>query len=719
MALFSCISAKYQINVVQQRGDETTLRFTMSNADFQLLPLNSNGESCTRILLQDAAYDQEKGCPDLPHVAQSIIIPDLPKMKLEIVSVQFYDIAVQTIAPSKGSFSRNINPADVPSVFGEPYKIDSWFPSQCANLGDPYIVRDFRANVVYFLPFLYNPKTSILRVNTGITVKVSPTAQTGINCKYRTAPAKICPDFDQIYSRRLINYPAQQRYTPVDEAGSMLIISPASYIETMKPFVDWKNKRGIKTEIVDIQTVGTATASIKTYVADYYKTNSLKYLLLIGDNDQVVSSASSGDPSDNKYGCIEGTDSYVEVFVGRFSGTTAEHIKTQIDKTLYYERKLKTTDTWLCNGMGTASGSETDDVNAINHIITDMKSFTYTTVSMYKNSSDNTSVVADVNKGLSYHPNSSHGTKTSLNNLRVSDVANMTNANKYPYNYTLACDPGSFTSGTDCLGEALLKKSGGGYVGAFMASISQPWYPPYAAIKEQADILCEKCPAANIKRTYGGIAHNGCMKMIDDYKSEGPWVSDCWVLFGDPSLLIYTATPKPITIQHPASVGTGSQQVTVTGTDSATVCLYSKPQNIQQVKKLVGGTATFSMQVTTKDSIYVTATKFNHETYEGAIVTGTSGAFTNDKQYNSKTFCLHHSNGMVQFIINAPSAKKSLTIYDCLGNLVYADNQGEIEPWRFENRCGTNAASGIYFVVLELKNSNTTVQLHRTIAGLK
>jgi len=89
MALFSCISAKYQINVVQQRGDETTLRFAMANADFQLLPLNSNGESCTRILLRDAAYDQEKGCPDLPHVAQSIIIPDLPKMKLEIEPWRF------------------------------------------------------------------------------------------------------------------------------------------------------------------------------------------------------------------------------------------------------------------------------------------------------------------------------------------------------------------------------------------------------------------------------------------------------------------------------------------------------------------------------------------------------------------------------------------------------------------------------------------------------
>ena len=710
--------AKYQVNLVQERGDEVSLRFTMSAADYQIKTINIDGKNCDRIFLSKAAYDEEKGFPHVPRVAQSMIIPDLSKMKLEIIEVKYKDINVNTIAPSKGSFSRKINPADVPYEFGDIYNKEGWFPAQCAKLGTPYIARDFRANVVYFQPFLFNAKTKTLRVCTDITVKVSPTSGIAINAKHRIKPFAIGPDFDKIYSRRFINY-QKQRYTAVDEKGTMLIISDGSFIDAMQPFVEWKNRRGIKTEIVDVANIGNASA-ISTYVANYYNDNDLKYLLLVGDDGEIPTLTSDGDPSDNKYCCIEGNDSYVEAFVGRFSGTTTTHIQTQVDKVLYYERELGDSDTWLNEGYGTYSSSEPDDMDAIEHIKTDLEAFTYTSVST--GGSGQRSLIGSIGDGIGIHINSSHGNKTSIAGISVTGTSNLSNDKKYPFNYTLACDPGTFTGNGDCLGEALLKKNGGGYVGAFMASISQPWNEPYAGIHEHTDILTEQY-TDNIKRTYGGIAHNGCMKMIDDYSNQGPWVSDCWVLFGDPSLLIYTDTPKPITINHPSEVGSGVQDVDVSGTEDATVCLYSEGQGIQEVKKLTGGQATFSIEVTTDDSIYVTATAFNYETYEGAIVRGNvtilDGAQKNPALFKVKHMPGNGNNGVVFFTINAPSAKKNLKIFNSQGNLVYEDSKGEIDPWYFTSSQGKKIASGIYFLVLKLKHKDRTATFHKTILGVK
>ena len=85
---FSTLLAGYQVNLVQERGEEVSLRFSMSESDYEIQTINVNGKKCDLVLLPDAAYDEDKGFPHVPRVAQSMIIPDQPKMKLEIVDVQ-------------------------------------------------------------------------------------------------------------------------------------------------------------------------------------------------------------------------------------------------------------------------------------------------------------------------------------------------------------------------------------------------------------------------------------------------------------------------------------------------------------------------------------------------------------------------------------------------------------------------------------------------------
>ena len=46
----------------------------------------------------------------------------------------------------------------------------------------------------------------------------------------------------------------------------MLVICYDDFMDAMVPFVSWKNKKGIPTEIVPLSSIGSSTAQIQNYI---------------------------------------------------------------------------------------------------------------------------------------------------------------------------------------------------------------------------------------------------------------------------------------------------------------------------------------------------------------------------------------------------------------------------------------------------------------------
>jgi hypothetical protein len=257
----------------------------------------------------------QKGAPDLLKLSSSVIIPDMAKMKVEIISSDYTEVQNISIAPSKGNLYRNINPSDVPFFYGDVYSQNNFYPGNLASLQTPYIFRDYRGQSVWFYPFQYNPVTKVLRVYSEIVVKISEDRGTGENVFVRTKPAaKTDAEFKEIYSGHFSNY-SQFKYNAVDETGNMLIISYAAYMSAMQPFVNWKIRKGIAVDMVSVTTAGSTAAAIKTYIVNYYNTHNLKFVLIVGDAPQVPTLNASGGASDPSYGYIIGSDSYPDVFL--------------------------------------------------------------------------------------------------------------------------------------------------------------------------------------------------------------------------------------------------------------------------------------------------------------------------------------------------------------------------------------------------------------------
>ncbi len=543
-----------------------------------------NGQLENTISMLNGTPILKTGAPDIPKITTSLIIPDNGSMEIKIVSSKFIEYKGVNIAPSKGNLYRDINPEDVKYEYGTEYNTDGFYPGNIASLRDPHIIRDFRGQTVVIYPFQYNPVQNSLRVYYDIVIEVSHIDNIGINSLTRSSALnEVNTSFKSVYSRHFLNYnTAASRYTPVDDHGNMLIISHGDFMDEMQPLIDWKLMSGMPVEIVDVATIG-GTSQIKQFIENYYTNKGVTFILLVGDAAQVPSSSNGGNDSDNDYVYLVGNDHYPDAFIGRFSAENENHVSLQVTKTIEYEKDPITDPDWYSEaiGIGSSEGPGDDneyDYQHIRNLQDDLLGFTYTYAYEFFDGSQGgedatgnpspTDIAIAVNSGASIINYVGHGSNTTwvTSGFSNADVNNLTNVGKWPFIFDVACVNGNFV-GITCFAEAWLRAEDNGEptgaVAAIMSTINQSWNPPMCGQDEMNDILTEQY-ANNIKRTFAGIGINGCLLMNDEYGSGGDEMTDTWTVFGDPSLMVRTATPQDMTVSMPPALLLGTTSYTVT-----------------------------------------------------------------------------------------------------------------------------------------------------------
>jgi hypothetical protein len=652
--LVTATSASGLVHTGQQHETKNTVSIVISTKSKTVLNLEVNsyqlkeagiaGKKAFIVESPGSPRIQEQGSPDLPKIVRSIIIPDNAEMLAEVISSDHIEVNDIDIAPSKGIITRDIDPASVPFVYGKMYQENKFFPENLCELGKPYIMRDFRGQTVVFNAFQFNPVTKVLRIYTKVAVKISevPGKKSSENVFIRHRSLnRIDKEFSHIYANHFINFTNLYKYTQVDEDGGILIICHGSFMNEMQPFVDWKIQKGIPTEIFNVSTIGTTVAAIKTFVANQYDTKNVKYLLLVGDAAQIPTNTggSVGGPSDNAYAYIDGNDHYPEMFVGRFSAENTTHVSTQVQKVLLYETQPSPTSAHWHKSIGIASDQGPGDDNEIDYehirnLQNLMLGYTYTYSFEYFDGSQGgndasgspspSQVGTGIDDGAGIIVYCGHGSSTSWGTSGYSntDIASLTNAGKLPFIWSVACVNGQFDTGT-CFAEAWLRATNNGQptgaVATLMSTINQSWDSPMEGQDHMVDLLTESV-TGNVKRTFGGLSMNGCMDMIDAYGTDGENMSDTWTLFGDPSLMVYTATPSPMTVTHPVAVPVGTTQVIVNCNTNDALVSLTMNGSIINTGIVNNGLVTIQFPALSNvDTITVTVTAYNKLPYFGII----------------------------------------------------------------------------------------------------
>lgn len=511
-----------------------------------------NGEDMASMLI--------KGAPDLPMYPISMIIGDRAEMKVSVVKSNYVDFENVEVAPSKGNFSRQINPADVEYVYGEMYQQDAFYPASQAALETPYILRDFRAQNLMIYPYAYNPVTKTLRVYTELRLTVKKVSDNGENQKVTRRNNKISLDNETkaSYERRFINFKNQSKYEFLVDEGEMLIICVDEYMEAIQPLVEWKNISGRPTTMVGVSETGTDEA-MKTYVQNYYNQNpNFRYLLLVGEyNNLPPHTMSYSVKSDNYYGMLEGSDYYEEIFVGRLPVISAVDATNQVSKILHYEKEIDETATWLSRAVGVAADEgvghygEPDYVH-MNYIRDTLLNYTYTEMSQhyaYVNNPTAANMITDFNTGASVANYTNHGSPDgwAVANFSNNHVYQLTNDQRLPIIWSVACNNGQFDY-QECFGEAWMRATNNstgvptGAIGGLFSWISQPWQPPMYGQDEMNAILAEW--HEGYRHTLGGASMNGNMFILDMCPEDAGETHNSWLLFGDPSMMVRTKAPE-------------------------------------------------------------------------------------------------------------------------------------------------------------------------------
>ena len=311
-----------EVTLVSSSEKEVVVAFTLGG--FELTEVSTPEGIQNVVSVPKMASMLQAGAPDLPHFPVPAIIGDRAEMQVSIVKSSYTDYANVEIAPSKGNFSRQIDPETVPYTYGEMYSQNAFYPAAQAYLEAPYIVRDFRGQNIMVCPFAYNPVTKTLRVYYEMTIAMKKVSDNGVNQKEaRKASSKMSPEMDAAYSHRFINYQENvSKYPFLVDQGEMLVICPDQYLEAMQPLVDWKNQSGRPTTMVSVtEAGGNNNNQIKNYITSIYNDpeHNLGFILLVGDYADLTPHSMSGGYSDNWFGQIEGNDNYLEILVGRFS----------------------------------------------------------------------------------------------------------------------------------------------------------------------------------------------------------------------------------------------------------------------------------------------------------------------------------------------------------------------------------------------------------------
>ena len=633
-------------------SSESSIQVNVQVPGFYTAPVTTPRGEAQVVTLPKAVSTAHAGEPDMPMTGIPVLIGDKARMSIRVVDAQYMDFEGIEVAPSKGDFPRTINPEDVPYTYGACYSEDAFFPASNIGLYEPYIIRDFRGQNMVVYPFAYNPATKTLRVYYNMTVEMYKVDDHGENVieTRRSNVVKMDPDFKSVYQRHFINYEAaMNRYTPLDEEGDLLIICYDSFISSMTDFVNWKKTRGVNTTIVGTSTAGSSYTAIKNYIQSQYNANNnITHVLLVGDVAQIPGYSYSGGGSsysglgDNAYGQIVGSDYYNDVFIGRFSASTAARVTTQCNRVITYECDLTTSATWLKVGEGIAkkeggSGHNgEDDYQHMDVIRTDLLNYGYSPVyQRYANLSGYTAtaaqISADINSGVGIINYCNHGAETmwGVASYSVSHVNALTNENKLPFIWSVACLVGKYDHSSDCFAEAWMNATNNnnptGAIGTLMSYISQPWIPPMWAQDECVDILVGLSSSGGTKHTWGGLSINGLFGIFDNYGTDQSAVGtyQAWILYGDPSLMIRTKTPTAMNVTHTGTIAPSATtySVTVSNGSGAVATITDANHNILG-KATVSGTSVsipVSGTLTPGTELTLCVFGYNKQTYLGTI----------------------------------------------------------------------------------------------------
>jgi len=524
-------------------------------------------------------------------------------------------------------------------IDAEAYATDAFLPASPVTLEDPAVIRGRRVVFVSVFPLQYNAATTELKAFASLDFRIR--FDGAVDPAGETRKARLATAASEEQARRLIlNYvPAEASRAGVvalqpeadagDTGADYLIIVADHLYEEITSLAEWKFRKGWLTRAMKMSEVGTTADDVRAAIQLAYDTWTPApfYVLLVGDSGDVPPDYFDGSlacNTDHPYACVDGTDYYPDLTLGRLPVADESACTAVVNKILTYDRTPDTggwyeaflsaayfqdddnngrADRWFMETSAYAKGFVASQLgkpvytawctNSGSHAEYHYRSSSYphrfsrpdpvpsSVTSLWVSASAARSqITSAINAGVGLVLHRDHGSETSWGDppYSKSNINALANGVMTPVVFSINCQTGSFhRSGGDCFCEAFIKKSSGGAVGIVGATrnsysghndllahgIMTCFWPDYDTTHSNTTYphTWRVAEAVNYGKYYMRVYEG-----MDSY-TQGEFYMFHW--FGDPEMMLRTEAPQSLSVSHPESVLGGTPGVITVSVEKA------------------------------------------------------------------------------------------------------------------------------------------------------
>lgn len=344
------------------------------------------------------------------------------------------------------------------------------------------------------------------------------------------------PEAVQTYAAYTSQLAMPSQPTGVDPSGdyNYVIITDATLNSSFQPLVDWKNGRGLNATTVLIEDIlddpdyfadgpfgdgiGTlgfndTAARIRNFIRDIYLNWGTEYVLLGGDTAiiphrgvyGIVNAGGEGEevdyniPCDMYFGALDGSwdndndtvwgegifpagpetategdeaDFYGEVYIGRATVTTPEHVGNFVNKTLWYEQN--TDDEYFKKAVmvGETLDAETKSGNVKDACADNIPQYSHRRLYNRDGTYSRSRVISTINSGVHILNHAGHCNIETMMDLDRTDVDTLITNTEYFFGYSTGCYAAAFDG--DAVVEHYIFNPNGAF--AFISNSRYGWY---------------------------------------------------------------------------------------------------------------------------------------------------------------------------------------------------------------------------------------------------
>lgn len=605
----SIIFANPNTSIVKDNS-KAGLSISYNIKEWNAEPVNTPKGDFNKLMVPGYLWHTNPGKPELPVLRRIITVPYGATPKLDIQSSDDVFIGISGL-----KHPYPVYPAQEQYSKSDPLESRIFSYNQSAYLEDPIpttlkyykkssndmlsvtdlgYMRNHRLYAIDFSPFMYNPQRGELLFTRSLQLRISFLeadfmAQQNLDLRYQS------PVFSSVLSKFAINHEAfENRNSLLRTPLSYLILTPASFVNNLQPFVQWKIREGYK---VSIKTVGSGadiennSTVIKNYMQNLWNNADAQnpapsFVLIVGDTPQITYSATyeyrnSGVwyQTDRNYFLLQGGDSIPEMYWGRFSATTSAQLDAIIAKTISYQQMNMPDLSYLNNaaliaGPDYAQGIPQNTPVTNNQVLYATSYFNaangFDAHSWYSPASHNaaSAIVSRINLGNCLVSYTGHGLENRWDGPVISSTGS--NANKWGIVIGNACLTSTISSNTS-YGESWLHSGSGGAVAYIGASCYSIWTPDFywsvgthgLNYSPDGDGVYDALFYQNGQSYTQWATSVGAMVFIGNMAvvSGSPdWASYYWAIYnvvGDPSTIPYMGMPSTNTAICPSYLVNG------------------------------------------------------------------------------------------------------------------------------------------------------------------